>query len=532
VDSKQISDQKSQSGILPKLACMMLVASFAMILCMELPAGAATINVTASAPDILAIDGSCSLREAITNINNGASINTDCTAGMAPYGTRDTLILPAGTYTNTIASTNEDFNVNGDLDIRRSIIIVGAGAGSTVIDGGGAAMNDHVFLVVSAIVNISGVTIRNGSAASSGGGIVNVGTLAITKSVISGNTALFGGGISNDGRSTLTITNSTISGNTAGGGGGGIANWGMLTITNSTINGNIGNNAGLGFGGGIANNINGTVSITNSTISGNFASGGGGASSEGTLTVTNSTISGNSATTGGGIWNNGVVNLNNTIVANQATGGDCLNFSAGTIPAPLNSLDSDGSCGVGALSNQNPLLGPLANGGGPTLTHALLPGSPAIDAGSSILTTDQRGFVRPVDGDGDTVAVVDIGAFELGPAPVIGLNTNGSSFATGNAMTLTASTTPGATPTNADVYVALQLPDGTLLVMQPDGSFNTTLTPLVANIPVPAFSGIIFSYRFTGAEPVGNYTWFAALTTPGTLNIIGTMAVQPFSFRP
>jgi len=63
--------------------------------------------------------------------------------------------------------------------------------------------------------------------------------------------------------------------------------------------------------------------------------------------------------------------------------------------------------------------------------------------------------------------------------------------------------------TRADVYVALQLPDGTLLAMQPDGSFS-----------------------FTGAEPVGNYTWFAALTTPGTLNIIGALATAPFSFTP
>lgn len=57
-----------------------------------------------------------------------------------------------------------------------------------------------------------------------------------------------------------------------------------------------------------------------------------------------------------------------------------------------------------------------------------------------------------------------------------------------------------------------QLLDSTLLVMQPNGSFSTTLTPLLSNIPVPDFSGPIFNYTFTGAEPVGNYTWFAALT--------------------
>jgi len=116
--------------------------------------------------------------------------------------------------------------------------------------------------------------------------------------------------------------------------------------------------------------------------------------------------------------------------------------------------------------------------------------------------------------------------------PLISLGLNGAAFNTNSTMTVTASTVQSAPVANADVYVALQLPDGTLLVMQPDGSFSTTLTALVSNIPVPDFSGPIFNYTFTGAEPVGNYTWFAALTTPGSLNIIGTMAVQPFSFGP
>jgi len=118
------------------------------------------------------------------------------------------------------------------------------------------------------------------------------------------------------------------------------------------------------------------------------------------------------------------------------------------------------------------------------------------------------------------------------PLPTIGLALNGTAYNTSSTMTVTASTVQSAPVANADVYVALQLPDGTLLVMQPDGSFSTTLTPLVPNIPVPDFTGTIFNYTFSGAEPVGTYTWFAALTTPGTLNIIGTLAVQPFSFTP
>jgi len=123
----------------------------------------------------------------------------------------------------------------------------------------------------------------------------------------------------------------------------------------------------------------------------------------------------------------------------------------------------------------------------------------------------------------------------VGAAPTITLALNGAApFAfnstTNKALTLTATTT--VSPLRADVYVALQLPDGTLLVMQPGGAFSTALTPLVANIPIPAFNGQIFSFTFTGVEPVGNYTWFAALTTPGTLNIIGALATAPFSFAP
>jgi len=120
------------------------------------------------------------------------------------------------------------------------------------------------------------------------------------------------------------------------------------------------------------------------------------------------------------------------------------------------------------------------------------------------------------------------------PLPEIGLSLNGAVFNStiNSTMTLTANTVQSAPIANADVYVALQLPDGTLLVMQPDLSFSTAFTPLVSNIPVPDFTGVIFNYVFTGAEPVGTYNWFAALTTPGTMNVIGTLAVASFNYAP
>ncbi|TRU38100.1 MAG: hypothetical protein EWV50_12350 [Microcystis aeruginosa Ma_MB_F_20061100_S20] len=156
----------------------------------------------------------------------------------------------------------------------------------------------------------------------SGGGIYNVGTLTITNSTISGNTAEGGGGISNWG--TLTITNSTISGNTASGNslndhGGGIFNDGTLTVTNSTISGNTADS-----GGGICN-WERTLTITNSTISGNTAdtgntagSGGGIDNYLGTLTITNSAISGNTADIGGGIYNGGTLTLTNNIITSNS----------------------------------------------------------------------------------------------------------------------------------------------------------------------------------------------------------------------
>jgi hypothetical protein len=182
-------------------------------------------------------------------------------------------------------------------------------------------------------------------------------------------------------------------------------------------------------GGGIFND--GTLMVTNSTISGNSSSnlGGGiktsGGSQGGTLTVTNSTISGNSAhgsgnNGGGGIDSLSIAaTLQNTIVANSPAGGNC----SGAPPTDVgNNLDSDTSCGFGtsnnSLSGVDPMLSPLADNGGPTLTHALLENSPAINRGNNAfavepdgnpLNYDQRGqgFARIVGG------TVDIGAFEV-----------------------------------------------------------------------------------------------------------------------
>jgi hypothetical protein len=229
------------------------------------------------------------------------------------------------------------------------------------------------------------------------------------------------GGIFNDG--TAEVTNSTIDHNVGGQQGGGIDSQGSLTIANSTIN----NNSSIGYGGGIANA--GPLTISNSTISGNAASfkglgnGGGIYTGGGTLTISNSTISGNlvpsSFGQGGGIYIvGGTLELENTILKAGASGANIFRQS-GTVTSHGYNLSSDDGGGfltaAGDQINTNPMLGPFQDNGGPTATHALLTGSPAINAGDPNFTPppnyDQRGpgYDRVINGR------IDIGSFELQP---------------------------------------------------------------------------------------------------------------------
>jgi hypothetical protein len=247
------------------------------------------------------------------------------------------------------------------------------------------------------------------------------GELTIANSIISDNSEH---GIYNDGGYVM-ILNSTLSGNSAGqedGGGiytSGAKLPGYLMVINSTISGNF----ALSGGGGIASGFSG-LTIVNSTISGNTVGDpddgyGGGIVAYGggivppTLTITNSTVSGNSAAICGGICG-GTVEIANTILNANASGN-----IGGTVTSRGYNVCSDDADGLlngpGDQINTNPLLGPLRNNGGPTFTHALLRGSPAIDAGDPNFSpppvNDQRGspFVRVFNGR------IDIGSFETQP---------------------------------------------------------------------------------------------------------------------
>jgi hypothetical protein len=354
--------------------------------------------------------------------NDCESSQTACkTIGraMSHSGRGDFIMVSAATY-------------HENLTIPHRLNIVGAGATTTIIDGGGVG---SVILNNRTGVTVSRVTMRNGGG-DLGGGVGDGGnvyncfaSLTIMDSIITGGRVRsapgfdgYGGAIYNCPGSTLTLINTTISGNSAEEGGG-ICNGGNLTIINSTFSGNIARHR---KGGGIRNY--GTLRITNTTISGNRASGVGGGihngglfGPSGTMVISNSTLSGNIAGKGqgGGIFSNtnGTKTvLQNSIVASNE-GSDC----SGIMTSHGYNLTSDDSCrlnAAGDVENANPNLGPLQDNGGFTRTMALLPGSPAIDSGNpsgctdgdgELLKTDQRGEPRP---DKDDSGACDTGAYE------------------------------------------------------------------------------------------------------------------------
>jgi hypothetical protein len=390
----------------------------------------------------------------LTVTNNADSGAGSMRAAIAAAVSGDTINFDASLVGQTITLTS------GELDITQSINILGLGANNLTISGGG--MNE-VFAIGrlgsnASSVSLSGLTIADGYELLIGGGIINFGgTLTVSNCTLSGNSANAGGGIANEPAGTLTVSNCTLSGNSAtsrtgsgqgNGIGGGILNYGTLIASYCTLSGNsatgegadgggitndggnstvsnctLSSNSTTGDGGGIFN-LGGILSLSNCTVSGNSAFDGGGISNEpltstqvSSLSLSNSTVASNTAGVGGGIDNfsgNGM-DAQNTIIANNNATSSAPDISGDLtediVGHNLIGNTSGGSGFVASdLRNLNPLLGILQNNGGtnPTPTMALLPGSPAIDAGDNTgaPATDQRGFPRIVN------VTVDIGAFE------------------------------------------------------------------------------------------------------------------------
>ncbi len=272
---------------------------------------------------------------------------------------------------------------------------------------GGGVYNDR-----NGTMTLTRSTVSNNYAWFDGGGVKNLGTIELIDSTVSGNIAPrgLGGGLHNR-SNNMTVRNSTITGNTAGGGGGGAYNYGGdLTVSSSTVSGNSG-----GLGGGLAN-LSGPMTVTDSTITGNSATYVGGVSnSYGTITFSRSIVSGNTSPNPAGFlyYFNGteVNNLGGTVIADKS---NLFGHSGQTIDAAFRDF-TPGATDIDANSDSNTpaalaaiLDTTLADNGGPTRTHALVSGSPAIDAVvGTCPTTDQRGLPRPVGN------ACDIGAFEL-----------------------------------------------------------------------------------------------------------------------
>ena len=410
-----------------------------------------------------------SLRDAMANAASGDTINFS-------------LAYPA---TITLAST---------LTINTNLTISGPGASNVAISGNNAV---QVFSIGGGItVNISGVTIQNGSAPgyTYGGGFENGGTLTLSNSTVSGNSATYDvGAIYNYG--TLTLSNSTVSGNSATYAVGGIYNPGTLTLTNSTVSGN-----SSSFGGGIYNQ--GTLTLSNSTVSGNSASDAGGIYNYGTLTLTNSTVSGNSSSFAGGIYNQGPLTAKNSIVANNS-GGNCALY--GTITSQGYNLSDDASCAFAGTGDMNSTAagldpGGLKANGGPTQTIALLGTSPAVDAiplspvnyctdtNGNPVTSDQRGVTRPQG------PACDIGAFELNQAQA-GQTSQTISF---------TQAAPASATYNSTFPVAADSTSGLMVTLSVD-----SISTGVCSLGTPSVAGGVTSATVTMLSGTGTCTIFA-----------------------
>ena len=349
--------------------------------------------------------------------------------------------LRAAILTANAAGENQTITFDSNLSGHTITLTTGAlylndPNGTLTIDGGG-------------VITISGANGDNGPFDD----LQNAGTAILTGLTLTdGNAISSGGAISNSG--TLSILDSTISNSESDGSGGAIFSDGVLNIFNSTISGS---NAGIG---GAVAEYGTTMSIVNSTISGN-SSGTGAiyAGSSSSVTITDSTIAGNTSealSAGIDAGDGATVNINGSIVAKNTNGGteaDVDHYASdggGGTPGALSgtyNLIGDNSSGLststlshnhlGTSSSSpiNPELAPLGYYGGPTETMPLLPGSEAIGAGSTFevsgspIATDQRGFARP------TTAIIDIGAFQTQSSSALLVNTvqdnpsgSGSSF--------------------------------------------------------------------------------------------------------
>ncbi len=458
-------------------------------------ARAASFTVN-SLVDVIANDGFCTLREAIQEANNDA--DTDCPGSPSP------------------AADTITFSVSGTITLGSTLpnIVDAPTAGALTIDGGGhiTISGDNLVQVMwvnsGANLTLQNLTIADGYTLGVGGGIDNdSGALTVTDSTFSNNSADYGGGIDND-SGALTVTDSTFSNNSAD------------------------------YGGGIYN-YNGALTVTDSAFSNNSADeDGGGIENYDTLTVTDSTFSGNSAGAAGsgeGLHvDGGAVTLRNTLIANSVNGRDCV--TAVTLSAANNNLieDSANACGLTHGSSGN-IIGFDPNLGALTGSPAYFPlnmGSLAIDAGDNatcanppVNNQSQNGVTRPQDGDGDSVAVCDIGSYEHPSSPpvVASHSLQPSYIGAGPASFTVTFNMPVADPPGDTLTDDVTNPANYLLIEKGPNAAADTVSCLGGvsgddvqqTVTAVSYNNATFTstVTLTGALPAGNYRLFVCGTT-------------------
>ncbi len=500
-----------------------------------------TTGVFATAQTIFLTSGVLNITDSVDIQGTGASnLKVDGSSASQVFN-----ISGAGVTVNIDGMTI----ANGKITGNGGGINVGAGStlnlSNSTVSGNSANSGGGIYNKGTA--TITNTTISDNTTSANGGAIFNNsgGTVNLTNSVISNNSSFNGGGINNN-NSTISITDSTISGNRSysGGTGAGLINSGTATVTNSTISSNSASN----LGGGIRNLQ--TLTLINSTISGNSgnASGGGIYNDSGVATITNSTITNNTADgdnndtgNGGGIFRaGGTVNVQNTIVAgnfdtpNNAGSGTINPDVSGTFTNQGNNLIGinqgstnfvNGTNGniVGTFATRvNPQLAALGDYGGTTKTHALLPGSAAINAGNNTgaTTTDQRGATRIVGG------TIDIGAYESA------------------GFGLTPTGTPQSTAINTAFATPLQLQVIELAFNKPLPAPGVSITFTVPSSGASGTLGSGFTLvtdstgkvtnPFTANGVGGTYTVTASATglTSATFNLTNIAPTTTTKFQP
>ncbi len=357
-------------------------------------------------------------------------------------------------------------------------------------------------------VYVQGSSVIDNKSVFGGGGIANEATVQIVAgSRIEGNEDMtLGGGIDALGASLTRVADSTVAHNKSGLGGGVLAAGGEFDLQNATVYANTATNGG-GVYVSAGTEAGRLFAATNSTISGNSATGdGGGVGGEGypyvrlfsTMVTANVADSdGDGHGDGGGMFAAGnLFQLGDTILAaNLDRGNEAPDCSGSFFSAGYNLVEIERGCQINGDLHSNivgsdPGLLPLADNGGPTQTHKLAAGSPAIDVGNPVTNpcpfADQRGVIRPLDGNGDGVASCDIGSFELAasivaPTPTVVAGTS----------TFTPSPTKTSTPTNTPTRTSTFTPTPTntparTSTFTPTPTNTSTLTPTPTNTPPPA----------------------------------------------